>query len=565
MKIKQLEWNNIGPFGNKFQTIKLSDKGGLWMVTGKNGNGKSFFVNLPKILFYGKLDKFKKSEIANRINEHGWIRGKVQVNPQTEVTIERKFNPTNLIVYKHKPNEIVTAEHDIGKAGISNYQNYIDQEVTELPYHIFSNIISLSVNDFKSFISMTPNDKRIIIDKLFAMEVINKMNEFLKADLREVKLNMTLFDREISSLKINIDNATSELSKLKKQVSADNVSRIKKITTQIEKYKPKLKEAYEKRTNYLNKKSNITNNYNLFLKQKNSLESQISNIKKQINLFNKSMCPTCGTPFTGATFEIKKEDLEARFKSNKTKLEIINKSETKYSETFSKLDNAIKKINEFIIQYESVFKSLNNELSSLKINKTKEFKSIENIIKSNSEKLANKENEKLDFDDNLKYLTMLEEIYSDSGAKKKILENYLPTLNSEIYYTLNELHFPYTLSFNDKFEPLMQHLGIQISVNTLSTGEKKRVDLAILISIIRMLKRKFPNINIFMIDEILSSIDGDGIYDIIGLLQKISKELNINIFIINHSPLPIEHFDYRISITKNDGFSDLEIEEFKTV
>jgi hypothetical protein len=74
------------------------------------------------------------------------------------------------------------------------------------------------------------------------------------------------------------------------------------------------------------------------------------------------------------------------------------------------------------------------------------------------------------------------------------------------------------LRFNSDFEPLLEHLGIHINVETLSTGEKKRVDLAVLISIIRMLKRKYPSLNIFMLDEVLSSIDGDGIYDIIGLL-----------------------------------------------
>ena len=153
--------------------------------------------------------------------------------------------------------------------------------------------------------------------------------------------------------------------------------------------------------------------------------------------------------------------------------------------------------------------------------------------------------------------------FIDAGIKKKILESYLPTLNKEIEYTLNELHFPYSLSFNSDFEPELYQLGIEIGVDTLSTGEKKRVDLAVLISIIRMLKRKYPSLNIFMLDEVLSSIDGDGIYDIIGLLQSISKEMNINIFIINHSPLPIEHFDFKIQITKNAGFSDIEVEELE--
>jgi hypothetical protein len=40
LKLQKLEWRNIGPFGNKEQTIELPDGGGLWMVVGKNGNGK---------------------------------------------------------------------------------------------------------------------------------------------------------------------------------------------------------------------------------------------------------------------------------------------------------------------------------------------------------------------------------------------------------------------------------------------------------------------------------------------------------------------------------------------
>jgi DNA repair exonuclease SbcCD ATPase subunit len=199
MKLVKISWSNIGPFGNKLQTIELQDEGGLWMVLGKNGNGKSFLVNLPKVLYYGKLDKFKKDEIANRLNKHGHIKGLIETKPGVEIEIERSFSPSELIVYKNSD--------DIGKSGIVNYQEYIDNEVTGLPYHIFSNIISLSINDFKSFISMTPHDKRIIIDKLFAMEIINRMNDLVKKDLRDIKINMDLFDREIQSIKANINTA----------------------------------------------------------------------------------------------------------------------------------------------------------------------------------------------------------------------------------------------------------------------------------------------------------------------------------------------------------------------
>lgn len=561
MKLKKLEWRNIGPFGNKLQSIELPDGGGLWMVLGKNGNGKSFFVNLPKVLYYGKLDKFKKDEIANRLNKHGWIKAVDELSPGMYATIERNFSPSDLRVFKYGVDEEPNDDNDIGKAGIVNYQDYIDFEVTGLPYHIFSNIISLSVNEFKSFISMTPNDKRIIIDKLFAMEIINKMNDLIKKDLREIKTNMDLFDREMRSLKANIDVAVVELQKLKNRVTEDNTAKIAELAKQLEEFKPKLQEGYTKKTEWEKKRDDITKSYKLFTLQKVKIQHEIDNLNEKMELFQQDKCPTCATPFNDTRFDLIKGQLLEDIKNKETELENVSADEGKYTVALEKVKAGLTTINNFIIQYQSSYNTVEKEMNRLKMDKPKEFTSIQNIISENTIRVTSVNEEKGQIDDEYKYLVILEQLYSDSGVKKKILESYLPTLNKEIAYTLNELHFPYTLVFNSDFEPDMEHLGIDISVDTLSTGEKKRVDLAVLVSIIRMLKRKYPGLNIFMLDEVLSSIDGDGIYDIIGLLQKISKEMNMNIFVINHSPLPIEHFDFKIEISKNAGFSDLTIEK----
>ena len=552
MKLKKIQWRNIGPYGNKLQEMTFPDGGGLWMVLGKNGNGKSFVVNLPKILYYGRLDKFKKDDIANRLNKHGWISGEIQVNPTTNIMIERRFSPTDLIVEKDG--------EDIGKSGINSYQDYIDNEVTGLPYHIFSNIISLSVNEFKSFISMNPHDKRIIIDKLFAMEIINDMNKLVKEDLRKLKTDITLFDREITSLKSTIVTASKELEKLKVRVNEDNSHQIKSVTLKMIEYKPKLEDAYDKLREYTGKEKDIKKSYDVFTHQKTILNNDIKNLTNQVNLYEQDKCPTCETPFSERRFELLKEELTGNLRKKTEELATLLTGENKYKEAMVKVQEAIKKINDFIIQVKSVYTTLQNELTRLKEDKPKEFSSIENIISKNTIEINKKENEKVSMDDDFQYISILEQLYSDDGVKKKVLESYLPTLNKEIEFTLHELHFPYQLRFNNDFEPHLKHLGIDINVETLSTGEKKRVDLAVLISIIKMIKRKYPALNIFMLDEVLSSIDGDGIYDIIGLLQKTAKELMMNIFIINHSPLPIEYFDYKIDISKNDGFSDLTIE-----
>ena len=555
MKLKNIEWRNIKSFGNKLQRLDFDKEGGLWMITGKNGYGKTTLLELPKILYYGKLENFKKDEIANRSNKHGWIKGEIEINPTTSIVIERNLSPSDLTVSKNGDN--------IGKAGITNYQSYIDLEVTGLPYHIFSNIISLSLDDFKSFMKMTPNDKRIIIDKLFAMEIINRMNDLVKRDLREIKINMTVFDREIISIKRNIDSAIKELDKLKKKTSEDNKERINEIARKLIEYKPKLEEGYKKQREFSNKKNDIEKSYNIFLEQKTRIKQDISQITNKINLFDQDKCSECETPFSEPRFDLIKEKLQEDIKRKKEEFQNILQNEQIYASTFSKLNGALAKINQFIIQVQSAYRTLESEYKRLKADKPEEFKSIQNIISKNTRNLSSKETDKVKFDDDFKYLAILEQLYSDTGVKKKILENYLPTLNSEIEFTLHELHFPYSLKFNSDFEPELHQLGEKIGVDTLSTGETKRVDLAVLISIIRMLKRKYPALNIFMLDEVLSSIDGDGIYDIIGLLQSISKEMNMNIFIINHSPLPIEHFSYKIEVTKKAGFSDIVIDDLE--
>lgn len=560
MKIRQISWRNIGPYGNKLQKLEFSDEGGLWMVVGKNGHGKSFVVNLPKILYYGRLDGFRKEEIANRMNKHGWIYGEVEIKPGVLIAIERNISPQDLKVYKYKEGEIPNEKHDIGKAGIQNYQDYIDLEVTGLPYNIFSNIISLSVNDFKSFISMTPSDKRIIIDKLFSMEIINKMNDLVKKDLRDVKINIDLYDREISILNSSIKGAMKELEDLKNKVAEDNSKKIEELIKEMNSLKSKFQIAEKKLKEFKKKEEEIKKAKEIYLSQKRNIETEIKSIQKKIELYNQDKCPVCETPFSDKRFSLLKENLQEKLSIQKNSLNAIGDG-SKYDEVLNKIKESISKINEYIIQVKAGYNTLSHKFKELKEYKSKEFSSIENIISKNTIEIKKKEEEKINEDTKYQYLSILESLYSDTGIKKKILESYLPTLNKEIEFTLSELHFPYSLKFDTNFEPKLEHLGIDINVETLSTGEKKRVDLAVLISIIRMLKRKYPSLNIFMLDEVLSSIDGDGIYDIISLLQRTAKEMNINIFIINHSPLPLEYFSYRIEIEKNAGFSDLIIEK----
>jgi ABC-type multidrug transport system ATPase subunit len=136
----------------------------------------------------------------------------------------------------------------------------------------------------------------------------------------------------------------------------------------------------------------------------------------------------------------------------------------------------------------------------------------------------------------------------------------LPSLNNEILNTLLSLHLPYKVVFNEEFNAQIFHLGEEISHHTLSTGEMKKVDFAVLVAVIKLMKIRFSSVNILFLDEIFSSVDPDGVHSILTTLRKLSDDLGMNIFVINHAPMPTEIFDYKIEISKKNNFSDISFD-----
>ena len=69
---------------------------------------------------------------------------------------------------------------EFDKAGKKSVQDYLEEEVFGIPYHVFKNIIILSINDFKSFLTMNNSDKRQIIDRMFGFSILNDMQKQIK-------------------------------------------------------------------------------------------------------------------------------------------------------------------------------------------------------------------------------------------------------------------------------------------------------------------------------------------------------------------------------------------------
>ena len=557
MKIVKLQWRNIFSYGDDITEIEFSDEGKLWQLSGKSGSGKSSLLSIPKLLLFGKTEggdgkPVDMADVSNWLNKKGWICGTILKNNDTYI-IERTFSPSSLTITKNG--------EPLDKAGVKNMQGIIDTEILDnMPYNIFANVMSLSLNNFKSFISMSPADKRLIIDKIFSLEIINKVYELVRKDMKDLGNSINISNSQIYSLDQTIKTSQAELDNLNNSESTDNV-------------KDKLGEIQQKllKVDALYHQQNIlyTQMYNTYndtykIDQQivtaiNSENFEIGNINKKINLFNQDKCPTCGTSFASDEFKNIKEDLLRQLKERQDTLSSYTQKHNELLEQLNMINAQMQEVQVNIQKINDKRNELTKEYTRIEASSSisQESVAIQNIINQTNKTKSDLEKSIVEANEKMKMLEIIETMYSADGIKQTMMNNYIPTLNEEIADTLNFLGFPYSLEFDNNFDPHMQYLGRNIKPKSLSIGEHKKVDLTVLCSLLKMIKRKYPQINLVCLDETVSSLDYESSTEIIKYLKEISKEMNLNIFIVSHTMLDENLFDEHILVEKNAEYSVL--------
>jgi len=556
MRIEKLEWRNIFSYGNKIETLDFGSTGKLWQLTGVSGSGKSSLLTIPKLLLYGKTEgssgkPIKVSAIANRVNKNGWIRGTIKHGKDTFI-IERTFAPSGLKVFKNG--------EDLSKAGLKDMQGIIDNEILDnMPYHIFANVMTLSLNNFKSFISMSPADKRQIIDKIFSLEIVNKIHELIKRDMKDLGNAINVSNSQIYNLDQTIKTSKDELTRLSESCGDDNKDKLNELKTRAERagelYKQQAevyKQEYTKYNELISEETILRQNLAAQMKDCNITQSQI-------NLFNQDKCPTCGTPFNSEEFMELKESLQTKYseqynvyKNTESQIQNLQQVKTAMYNALQTLQGNLNKI----IEKQSGFLSEAKAIE-LSVTKSEEYQSIQKIISETQKTKKIIEKEINESSTKMGLLNVMESLYSADGIKKKMMNSFIPTLNEEIAKALTVLGFPYTLEFDGNFDPHLESLGEPIDGETLSIGEHKKVDLTVLCAILKMLKRKYPQINLICLDETVSSLDYESSTDIITYLKDIAINMGLNVFIVSHTQLEETLFDVRIFVQKNAGFSEI--------
>ena len=291
------------------------------------------------------------------------------------------------------------------------------------------------------------------------------------------------------------------------------------------------------------------------------IKREIDYLKKKLELYESGHCPTCETKLTSDWHVKQKDSFSEKIKED---TDIIKSIKVEMDNLQAEVDSATKKkqgLEDKISNNKFTMKQLKDEL--LKIKDTPEgsdFDHLRNLITEFEEKEAEKSANKDTLNGDYNFMEIVENILGEDGVKNLAVKTILPGLNTNIAAMAQTMHLPFHIRFDEKFNCIINHLGEDINPMTLSTGERKKADFIVIVAIIKILKLRFPQLNLLFLDELLSSVDHDGVYNILKILNQVIKEHKINTFVINHSVLPHEIFDKKIQIYRENGFSKFTIE-----
>jgi DNA repair exonuclease SbcCD ATPase subunit len=426
---------------------------------------------------------------------------------------------------------------------------------------VFNNIVSISINDFKSFLKMSNDDKRKIVDKIFGFHIINQMREILKGQTKSMKDSLDNIIRSMESQTSTLESSTNELDNLTKKLQEVSGDKMNEVVENLNKFKNLLDFHKDKTGEFLDKEKEFKGELHKLNGLVYASKNQITDISNQLKLYDNSKCPHCASDLTTSFHEGVKNDFLSALQIAKKDYEESNAAYNGMKEKEKELDSE-KRI---IIEKESKIKfSINTftqELTQLKSGpKDDQLESIKKIVTNMEEQISASNLEKVKNEERLNWNKIVEDILGEKGLKQMAIKTILPSLNGEIYRLMTEMHLDYKVLFDEEFDATITHLGQEISIATLSRGEAKKTDFAVLMAIIKLMKMRYPGINLLFLDEILDGLDEDSVYVVLKTLNETTKTLNLNTLIISHiTQFPNETFDYKIVVEKKNNFSNLEV------
>jgi DNA repair exonuclease SbcCD ATPase subunit len=273
-------------------------------------------------------------------------------------------------------------------------------------------------------------------------------------------------------------------------------------------------------------------------------------MKKSIKQLSGATCPLCGQPIDEAHKEHLQKELE-KLEAEERRLDTVANADSKRALDFdfetsqSELkiaDNLDSLIRE---QYKT-----KQYISTIKKHKEEKERHNRNIIEANK-KLEELNKHKQEYQEMIDFIR--------DTVRPTIISSIIPSINTHIDYYLKAAHQNYIIQYDDNFKCMMKNpYGELMPISSLSTGQKKVIDMIIILAFIKTFITQI-DFNIYFLDELIGNIDTDLRDTMCGLLRDTLDSRDV-MFLISHSPINQQYLDGVIKVTIHAGNSYYDIQ-----
>lgn len=218
---------------------------GLTSINGRNGSGKSTFLDVISYNWFGKpYRKVKLEALINGQNKKGLeTETKICINKKDKYRIIRNMKPNKLIILKNdEPLQLSSSklfdQEDINK-------------IIGIDYKMFRQIVSLAVIYNKPFLTQEAAEKREIVESIFNIKILGAMLDAEKKKISTEKVkyavnkkNVEMLNESISIMTKNIDTVKESIKEFEKQKLCDVIiinNEINILNKNIENFKKYIK------------------------------------------------------------------------------------------------------------------------------------------------------------------------------------------------------------------------------------------------------------------------------------------------------------------------------------
>ena len=582
IRIKDLTVKNFMSVGNVSQAVDFNQQQ-LTLVLGenldqggddsgsRNGTGKTTIINALSYALYGQaLTNIKRNNLINKTNSKGMLVTLHFEKNGVDYRIERGRSPNILKFYVDDQEQEMIDE---SQGDSRKTQEYIN-DLLGMSHDMFKHVVALNTYT-EPFLSMRTNDQRAIIEQLLGITILSEKAENLKEQIRQTKEQITEETLKINAIQSANEKINESINSLKTRQSAwqskvkDDILKLQRGIDELEQLDIDAElEAHEKLASWTENNNAIT----ALNKEKSTLEvaleradKSVKKVEQDIAELEDATCYACGQELHA---DKKQEILDKKTKELKDadtyKLEIAEKL-SEVEEALSVIGEINGKPSTFYETAKEAYEHRNNvdslrQALESKTTETDPYQGqIDDLTETGLQEVDwNPVNDLTNYKEHQEFLLKLL-TNKDSFIRKKIIDQNLMYLNNRLTYYLNKLGLPHQVVFQNDLNVEITQLGQDLDFDNLSRGERNRLILGMSFAFRDVWESLYQNINLLFIDELIDSgMDTAGVENSLGVLKKMGRDRDKNVFLISHKDELVGRVNHVMKVIKENGFTSYE-------